>query len=200
MENFFRTLPEGYRAAKVVDAKSGKTEVAFVLFSILLTALPLVPVILLSGGVRNIVEDAGRPSAMFAMAVLMVGMVAYIVLHELVHGAVYKMMTRQRLTFGFTLTVAFCGVPDIYTSRRTALEATAAPFLVFTLILLPLTILLYNVSRLYFLVCGVLFSIHFGGCVGDLYVIGLFLFRFRDPRTLMNDTGPKQTFYIPEQV
>ena len=70
----------------------------------------------------------------------------------------------------------------------------------FTLILLPLTVLLYNVSRLYFLVCGVLFSIHFGGCVGDLYVIGLFLFRFRDPRTLMNDTGPKQTFYVPEQV
>ena len=200
MENFFTTLPEGYKAAKVVDAKSGRTEVAFVLLSILLTAIPLVPVILFSGGVRNVAESAGRSAAMFAMAVLMVGMVSYIVLHELVHGAVYKLMTRQKLTFGFTLTVAFCGVPDIYTSRRTALEATAAPFVVFTLVLLPLTILLYNVSRLYFLVAGVLFSIHFGGCVGDLYVISLFLFKFRDPRTLMNDTGPKQTFYVPKEA
>ena len=40
-----------------------------------------------------------------------------------------------------------------------------------------------------------LLATHLGGCVGDLYDTGLYLFRFRDPDTLMQDTGPKQTFY-----
>ena len=198
MENWFAELPEGYREEKVIDAKSGKTAFVLTLLSFVLTAMPLVPVLILSGGIRNMVESYGRPSAMLAVAVLLVGMVSYIVLHELVHGAVYKALTHRKLTFGFTLTVAFCGVPDIYTSRRTALEATAAPFVVFTLVLLPLTLVMYNVSRLYFLVSGFLFSLHFGGCVGDLYLIILLLFRYRNPRTLMNDTGPRQTIYLPE--
>ena len=42
---------------------------------------------------------------------------------------------------------------------------------------------------------GFLLATHMGGCVGDLYDTGLYLFRFRDPTTLMQDTGPKQTFY-----
>ena len=198
MENWFAELPEGYREEKVIDAKSGKTAFVLTLLSFVLTAMPLVPVLILSGGIRNMVESYGRSSAMLAVAVLLVGMVSYIVLHELVHGAVYKALTHRKLTFGFTLTVAFCGVPDIYTSRRTALEATAAPFVVFTLVLIPLTLVMYNVSRLYFLVSGFLFSLHFGGCVGDLYLIILLLFRYRNPRTLMNDTGPRQTIYLPE--
>ena len=45
---------------------------------------------------------------------------------------------------------------------------------------------------------GILFAIHFGGCIGDLYMTALLLFRYKDPRTLMNDTGPKQTIYLPE--
>ena len=41
-------------------------------------------------------------------------------------------------------------------------------------------------------------EIHIGGCVGDLYDAALYLFRFRDPLTLMRDTGPKQSFYLRE--
>ena len=42
----------------------------------------------------------------------------------------------------------------------------------------------------------VLFGIHFGGCVGDLYDTLVYLFKYKSPDTLMNDTGPKQTFYV----
>lgn len=201
MENFYRELPEGYYVAKVVDAKDDKKfAVVFSLLSFVLTAVVLVPIILnLHGSIRSIMGEKGRVGILVSYAVLMVSFIAYIILHELVHGAAYKALTHQRLTFGLTLTVAFCGVPDVYTSRRTALIALAAPFVIFSLILIPLVVYLHSVSQLYFLFAGILFALHFGGCVGDLYMMYLLLFRFRDPRTLMNDTGPKQTIYLPEK-
>ena len=198
MENCYKTLPEGYKEAKVVDAKEKKTSVLFVVFSAVLTIIILVPVLLTFGGLRFLHEEYGRTRMLAADGVFLVSMVLYIVLHELVHGAAYKALTHQKLTFGFTLTVAFCGVPDVYTSRKTALIALLAPFVTFSVILIPLTIWFYSFNRLYYLLSGILFAIHFGGCIGDLYMTYLLLFKFRDPRTLMNDTEPKQTIYIPE--
>ena len=196
MESYYKTLPEGYEEVKVVDAKEKKTSVLFVVFSAVLTIIILVPVFLTFGGLGFLHEEYGRARMLAADGVFLVSMVLYIVLHELVHGAAYKALMHQKLTFGFTLTVAFCGVPDVYTSRKTALIALLAPFVTFSVILIPLTIWFYSFNRLYYLLSGILFAIHFGGCIGDLYMTYLLLFKFKDPRTLMNDTGPKQTIYI----
>ena len=199
MENYYKTLPEGYREVKVVDAKEKKTSVLFIVFSFVLTAIPLMPVLLTAGGgLRTLVEQNGRAQSMIAVVVFLVSLVLYLVLHELVHGAVYKALTHQKLTFGFTLTVAFCGVPDVYTSRKTALLSLLAPFVTFSILLIPLTLWFYSFNRLYYLLSGILFSVHFGGCVGDLYMTCLLLFKYKEQRTLMNDTGPKQTIYLPE--
>ena len=46
MENYYKTLPEGYREVKVVDAKEKKTSVIFTACSVLLTALALLPMLL----------------------------------------------------------------------------------------------------------------------------------------------------------
>lgn len=198
MENYYKELPEGYREAKVVDAKAKKTSVVFTLSSFVLTAAVLLPILLTFGSLRALFEEYGRKRMLIADAVFLICVVSYIVLHELVHGAAYKAMTHQKLTFGLTLTVAFCGVPDIYTSRKTALVALLAPFLTFSAILIPLTIWFYSFNMLYYLLSGILFAVHFGGCIGDLYMTALLLFKYKDPRTLINDTGPKQTIYLPE--
>ena len=197
MENYYKELPEGYKEALVVDAKEKKTSILFTVFSFVLMALPLAVILLTFGGLKPIIEEYGRTKMLIADAVFAVSIILYLVLHELVHGVAYKALTHQKLTFGFTLTVAFCGVPDVYTSRKTALIALLAPFVTFSVILIPFTIWFYSFNRLYYLLSGILFSIHFGGCIGDLYMTYLLLFRYKDPRTLMNDTGPKQTIYIP---
>ena len=198
MENYYKELPEGYKEAMVVDAKAKKTSVIFTLSSLVLTAAILLPVLFTFGGLGALIEEYGRKTMLIADAVFLVCVVSYIVLHELVHGAAYKAMTHQKLTFGMTLTCAFCGVPDIYVSRKTALVALLAPFLTFSAILIPLTIWFYSFNMLYYLLSGILFAVHFGGCIGDLYMTSLLLFKFKDPRTLVNDTGPKQTIYLPE--
>lgn len=117
----------------------------------------------------------------------------YILLHELVHGLAYKSLTHEKLTFGLTLSVAYCGVPNIYVYRRTALIALLAPFLLFTLVFLIGIIWLTDPwDKLY---AAVVFSFHVGGCIGDLYDTYLYMTKLKDPMTLMQDTGPKQTFY-----
>ena len=197
IENYYLTLPEGYGEAMVVDAKERKTSILFTVFSFVLMAIPLAVVLLTFGGLKPLVEQYGRTRILISDLIFILSLGLYMVLHELVHGAAYKALTHQKLTFGVTLTVAFCGVPEIYVSRKTALIALLAPFVTFTLIFIPLTIWFYSVSMLLYFFSGLLFAIHFGGCIGDLYMTYILLFRYKDPATLMNDTGPKQTIYVP---
>lgn len=195
MENYYRTLPEGYRTARIVDAKEKKTSVRLMAFASLFTALPLTAVIFAAGGLKSVFAQYSKAEILTADLIFLASFVLYLVLHELVHGAAYKALTHQKLTFGFSLTVAYCGVPDVYTSRKTALIALLAPFITFSVILIPLTVWFYSFNKLYYFLSGILFSAHFGGCAGDLYMTYLLLFRYRDRKTLVNDTGPKQTIY-----
>ena len=77
------------------------------------------------------------------------------------------------------------------------LIAVLAPFVTFTLIFIPLLIILYTVSPIYYFVMAFVFSMHLGGCAGDLYVSYLLLTKFKDAKTLLRDTGPEQFFYVP---
>ena len=193
--NFESTLPTSYRVAVALDARRGRFALMLTLLSFLLTALVAVPLL---------IPVLLRPDAfaswdlLLFYAVLFGGYIAYMLLHELVHGAVYKMMTRQRLTFGLSWNCAFCGVPRIFTYRRCALTATLAPFVLFSIVLAPLLPLALGNVSVYFGV-AMLYALHIGGCSGDLYVAGLLLLRYRDPRMLMNDTGPAMTLYIPDE-
>jgi hypothetical protein len=136
---------------------------------------------------------------LIASAVFLLAMVAYIILHELVHGVAYKIRTGERLTFGMSWGCAICGVPGIYTYRKTAIISVSAPLVLFSLILPPITALLYFVSPLYYLISAFILGIHWGGCSGDIYVLLLFGVKFRKKNVLMRDTGPEQFFYVKEE-
>ncbi len=186
MKHYETVLPEGYREMAVIDAKDKKTAAIFTVVSLVITvAITSLGVVL-----GEPIDWLGvRPWELFLFAGVML---LYIVLHELVHGAAYKLLTGQKLTFGMTLTVAFCGVPTIYVYRKAAMIALLSPFVVFTLVFGGL---IFLPNPLYALFFTFMLGLHIGGCCGDLYVTGLYLFQFKDPTILMQDTGPKQTFY-----
>ena len=104
-------------------------------------------------------------------------------------------MTKQKLKFGFSWSCAFCGIPDAYSYRHTAIISLIAPLTLFSIVFITLAIAFHGVNMMLYLLFALLFAIHFAGCVGDMYVTLLFLTRFRDKTTLMRDTGPEQTFY-----
>ena len=193
MKHFEKELPAGYEEIFSVDATEKKLAITLNLIGGVIMAVLAVAAYLMIRP-NNFLENYSISAALILFASLML----YLVLHELVHGAAYKLLTKQKLTFGFTLSVAYCGVPDIYVYRKASMIALLAPFCVFTVLFGVLIAVIPGPWDKFY--AAILFSIHVGGCVGDLYDTWLYLTRFTDPRTLMRDTGPKQTFYLPREA
>ena len=186
-----KTLPEGYAEALVIDGSDGKllprlsaagaaASAALITAFVLLYAAPRF---------RQIAAGFSIPGCVLFLPAYFL----YVALHELTHGAVYRIFTGEKLTFGFRPPAAYCGVPEIYVYRTVSILSVLAPFTVFTLLYAALFLLIPGPFWRVFLF--LLFSFHVSGCAGDLYNLGLLLFRFRDPATLRRDTGPVQTYY-----
>ncbi len=197
-QNFERELPEGYTQRLHINAKSVKLGIIFNLVAVAV----MVVVMAVASVPLALAEDVSftlEPITMLiTYAVFFVSMILYIVLHEAVHGIAYKSMTGEKLTFGMSWSCAFCGVPNIYTYRQTALVALAAPLVTFTVILSPLTGVLFFVHPVFYLASAFLLALHLGGCCGDGYMLILLLTKFKSPALLMRDTGPEQFLYLPK--
>ena len=199
MKTYEAELPQGYREVFRLNATTKKTGIAFSVASILLFlfvgALGLLPFVLRGDSLPDCYGMIGIPAMLVGLAF----MLPYMALHELVHGVAYKALTHQRLRFGLSWSCAFCGVPQIYTYQKTALIAVVAPFVVFSILFIILMSIFYFTSLFFYFVVLILFSYHVGGCCGDLYVFWLLCSKFKSQRLLMKDTGPEQTFYLPDE-
>lgn len=189
MRTYEETLPEGYVTAKTVDAADKKFGMTVRTVSLAVTA-----------SVAAASYFIIRPRDFFhnfdgiVILIILSAAAAYLLLHELVHGAAYWLLTRRKLKFGVTAAAAYCGVPDVYVYRSCALTSLFAPLAVFIAAFGGAAAVLENEWHKFF--AAVLLAYHLGGCVGDIYNMILLLFRFRDRSTLMRDTGPKQIFYV----
>ena len=209
-DNFEYELPRGYVLAKHLNAASAKLGLILNVIAILVGVGVCVvlyrPIASYSGAL------APENVMLFSLLGLVIGCVfqfAYIVLHELVHGAAYKLLVGERLVFGMKWSCAFCGVPDIFVYRKAALVALLAPFTVFTLVfgggLLLFGCLFTSLTEtgavavclVLYVATAICFGIHLGGCCGDIYVtILLMTGTLCDRRTLIRDTGPEQFIYV----
>lgn len=194
MNRFYEErLPEGYTEALVLDANDK------VFGRKLQIAASIAAAVLISGfffvyGPR--MKEILAGFTVIRCAVFFISYFLYIVLHELTHGMVYKIFTRQKLTFGWKPPAAYCGVPGIYLYRITSLLSLLAPFTIFTAVF---AVLFFTASDLFVkTLVFVMFALHISGCTGDLYSTGLFLFRFKSPATLRKDTGPKLIYFTKD--
>ena len=201
MKHFEEKLPENYRLVKTVDATKAPFAVVFNLLSLVMMVGAFAVLYFAFGTDVSLIKEQFLTlpdfTKILALLLLVVGFIVYIVLHELVHGVVYKAFTKRKLTFGVTMTCAYCGVPDVFVYRTASLCAVLASCVICSIVIIvPMFFLQITV---WFLLLAALFAMHFGGCVGDLYITVLYVFKFRDGKTLMRDTGPVQTFYLPHE-
>lgn len=189
-----KELPADYTEVQVLDMRTDKKLIVWLnVFSM------VAAVLIIAGGMIYLARKFEHiRSFIFSyrhFMFLLVSLFSYVILHELTHGVVYKLRTGHKLTFGFSFVAAWCGVPDIYVYRTTAMLSCAAPFVIFSIALaLPFFLCTTVGWKMAFLI---LFAVHFGGCAGDLYDLFLYFTKYRNPVTLMRDTGPKQYFYLP---
>ena len=188
MAVFEKTLPEGYKEVYRIDAT--KTTFGIIMN---LIALVVIAAFVLLAFLTVRYEDSDL--SLLSIALLIVVPLVYMVLHELVHGAVYKAMTGEKLSFGLKWSCAYCGVPNVYVYRKTAIYALIAPLIVFSIVFIGLSVAFWFFDPFLYIGSTIMLGIHLGGCSGDIFVTILFLTKFKDKRTLMRDTGPEQTFY-----
>ena len=78
---------------------------------------------------------------------------AYIMLHELVHGIMYWILTGQNFKIGRSDDGFYCILPRIYVYFRTQLLCAAAPLILFTLILPLGTVIAVKMAAIYLSYC-----------------------------------------------
>lgn len=199
-KTFERELPKGYKLAKVVDMKNNTKEMGKLIFySAVLFLVPFIvtfiPLLIFK---MDFLDETLGLGLLFWVPVIL-GYLVYIVLHELVHGWVYKRETGEKLTFGITPACAFCGVPHIFTYRKTALKAVSAPYKLFSLIFIVLIVITFFFLPGLCFGLSIVFAMHISGCAGDLYVMRLFKKKYTDDTTLMNDTGPIMSIFVYDE-
>ena len=127
------------------------------------------------------------------LGVLLAGMFAYIVLHELTHAAVMKAYGAKKLRFGFTGMYAYAGSEEDYFAKRPYRQIALAPLVVWTLVL---GVLAFLVPRVWFWVVWFWQIMNVSGAAGDVYVTLKLLRRPRD--ILVKDSGVAMTVYSAE--
>ena len=188
-------LPAGYEETMRVDVKDKRLMLFLNLIAIIVTAIGIAAaamIIFKEGFVLKL--DLITPIVFSA------SIIAYVVLHELVHGLASKLMTGQRLKFGFTGGAAYCSIPGVYLYRRTNTVSLLAPLVVFGALFLALA--LFLTAQWHRFLAAAMLSFHIGSCVGDLYMLYLFFTRFKDDRTLTLDTieggSVSAVYYLPK--
>lgn len=195
MQRYYEeNLPEGYSEALVIDANDKKHGRKMQIAAGITVAV-LINLFFFIYALPRLGEIGAGFSVLKCLGVV-IAYPLYIVLHELTHGLVYKLLTKKKLTFGFKPPSAYCGVPDVYTYRITSLLSLAAPFTVYSVIFILLFFIIGDPFSKAMLL--LLFTLHISGCMGDLYGLRLYLFRFKSPATLRKDSGPRQAYYTKD--
>ncbi len=190
LANYYKELPEGYKEVYCIDAKKDSLGILLNVIGIAIALVLIVGIYFAKFGVRFDFEFGFELS--LALIALALSLFAYLVVHELTHGLFYKLLTKQKLRFGLTLTVAYCGLKEGYVNKKTCLLAVLAPLVIHSIWMILLIIFLP--ANIWALMVIMLFALHFGGCVGDMWVAFMLIFRFKST-VLTCDDGPCQRFY-----
>ncbi|MBQ7837948.1 MAG: DUF3267 domain-containing protein [Clostridia bacterium] len=187
------TLPENY--TKLLDIDLQKNKKLALLVNLL--GLAIIAVMVVAAHIFNPVsmifdmsEGLGVYFARFA--VIAIGAVAYILLHEIVHGICMKHFSGMKPTYGFTGLYAYAG-SKAYFNKRDYIIITLAPIVVWGIVLAVINVF---VHESWFWVVYFIQIINVSGAAGDIYVT--VKFSKLPPDILVNDTGVAMTVYTKE--
>ena len=123
--------------------------------------------------------------------VLLVGSIAYILLHELVHGIFMKALSGVKPRYGLTGPYAYAG-SDAYFNRKSYIVIALAPVVIWGVVL---GVLNCFTSPEWFWVVYLIQIANLSGAGGDLYVTAKFSRLPSD--ILVQDTGVAMTVFAP---
>ena len=186
----YEILPADYVPLLSVDLQKNKKLAALVYAISAVIAAALVVLGIFAVPEAKLFDfSAGFGIYFLRLLVLVAGLFAYIVLHELVHGVFMRFFSKMRVKYGFTLMYAYAG-SDAYFDKSSYIIIALAPVVVWGAVLAVLCAL---VPPLWFWPIYVIQISNLAGAAGDFYVTARFLFL---PRSiLVHDTGTAMTVF-----
>lgn len=188
--NSTQVLPQGYNEIlKINLQKDKKTAIIVNIFAVLL----MVAAFFIGNSFVSIATlfdmTNGIKSYFIRFALLLLGVVVYLILHELVHGICMKMFGAKKINYGFTGMYAFAG-SDCYFGKKAYIIIALAPIVVWGIVLLIMNLI---VAENFFWVIYVIQIVNLSGAAGDLYVT--YKFSKMPKNILVRDTGIEMTIY-----
>ena len=186
----YQSLPEGYQEILQINLQKDKQTAlkiniggGITMFILLVIGSLIVPI-------REFFSMDFSGGTLLKIGVLLLGYIAYIVLHELTHAAVMKAVGGGRVVFGFTGLYAFAGSRGDYFDKTAYRCIALAPLVLWGIIF---AVLSAAVPRGWFWIIWFLQAGNIGGVAGDVYVT---VKLWKKPASiLVMDTGVDMTVY-----
>lgn len=185
----YAMLPQGYAPYASIDLLHNKKQFWIVNgLSVALCVVMLIPPFLLGYSLLDFNGEESLPAYFLRVGAAIVGLLAYIALHELTHGAV-MMACGASVRYGYKVAYAYAG-SDAYFTRSAYIVIALAPVVVWGIVFAVLAACL---PREWFPVVWLWQLVNISGAAGDFYCTCRILRAPRD--TLVQDTGTAMTFY-----
>jgi hypothetical protein len=191
-----QSLPDNYQPVYIINL--AKNKLLAVVLNLAALFVVLLSFWLLGIFTKWIHPDLSRTiiSVKFGLSeiiFLLFLVVLNLVVHELIHGVFFWLITRSKPVFGLSLSYAFAAAPHWYIPKRFYWIIGLAPLILISLI--GLLIIAIGPPS-WMLPALVVTGFNTGGAVGDIWII------FRLLRTsstsLVNDTGHTVSFFQPK--
>lgn len=182
-------LPADYCSVFTIDLqKNKKLAILINILCLLIAVLMLLPAAVLVP-LSTLLDIMDMSLYLLRFGVMLGGIIAYIVLHELVHGLVMRTFSGVRPHYGFTGLYAYTG-SAAYFSKKEYVTIALAPIVLWGLVL---TVILFLVPVVWFWPVYIIQVVNISGAAGDLYVTVRFARLPAD--ILVKDTGVSMTVY-----
>ena len=183
----YSVLPEGYKEFYSVDLqKDKKTAVVVNIIAVVIAAAMVLPMHRIVPVSTLYKSEEGIVMRMMSMVVLLI---AYIILHEAVHGISMKPCGTKKIKYGFTGAYAFSGSDDYY-PKKAYIFIALSPVVLWGVVLAVVNSM---VPEEWFWIIYIVQIMNISGAAGDFFVTVKFL-RFPDD-ILVRDHGVGMRVY-----
>ena len=187
-------LPEGYVKIYTVDLEKDKKT------ALLVNVLAAVIAALMTVSMHFVVPfslfnmENGMGEYAIRLGIVLVLTIAYVILHELIHGIAMKLCGTKKVKYGFTGMYAFAGSEDYY-DKKSYIFIALAPIVFWGIVL---GIVNFIVPIEWFWVVYLIQIFNLSGAAGDLFVTVKFSRLPKD--ILVKDYGVGMTVFSRENA
>jgi hypothetical protein len=186
----YPTLPEGYSRIAILDLLRNKRQALIV--NLLCLAIAVIMIAPATSHIAQSFKTADATFSLIHCAALLVGLISYLILHELTHGIFMRSFSGVRPHYGFNGFYAYAG-SEAYFRRCPYIIIALAPIVIWGIVLLIINL---TVPAEWFDKVYIIQIINCSGAAGDIYVTYRMLHMPKD--ILVNDTGVAMSIYSKE--